>query len=61
MNFTQLPRNWNESSIVIARATWLFSVSLLLLPSFDKERSTGDNSPLGLVVRRSGSCPTQAG
>ena len=61
MNFMQLPRNWNESSIVIAPATWLSSVSLPLLPSFDKEGSTGDNSPLGLAVRRSGSCPTQVG
>jgi hypothetical protein len=45
MNFKKLLENWSESSGVIARATWPFSVSLPLQPFFDKERSTGENSP----------------
>ena len=38
MNFTKLPRSWNESSGIIARATWLFSVSLPLQRFFGKEK-----------------------
>jgi hypothetical protein len=61
VNFTKLLMNWNENSGFIARATWLFSVNLPLQPFFDKEKSIGDNSPLGLEVLRFGSCPIQVG